>query len=313
MVETEKLVSICIPSYNGENFVKEAIQSSLDQTYKNIEIIIIDDVSTDSSWQIIEKFNDIRIKAKRNESNLGLLGNFRKVLEEASGEYLTILCNDDVLLPNSIKNTVCGLESYKLCSFGFGNIQFIGDRQGTTGYSFPTVMAPGLWIKESLKKGKNLTHLAGTVFKKSNEPIEKTVEDLIFFDWYLWLKLGQRPVYFSKELVGMHRYHRKNQTKQLTPGFLNNYKHLKLVLIRSQYDNIISAKQERRAISNLTIRYSTHFIAGEKGIRTLVLSIIKGYKFCKEEASSSILVESKYFLSVVKVLVVRIFRWLWVK
>jgi glycosyltransferase involved in cell wall biosynthesis len=94
----KKLVSICIPTYNGEEFIEETLKSIIGQTYKNIEIIIGDNASTDDTCEIVEKYQkkDSRIKYYKNEINLGLFGNCNKLISMSKGEYVAIYHSDDV-------------------------------------------------------------------------------------------------------------------------------------------------------------------------------------------------------------------------
>jgi glycosyltransferase involved in cell wall biosynthesis len=86
------LVSICIPAYNGGHLISRAIESCLNQTYTNLEIVIVDDCSSDNTVEIIKNFQskDQRIKFFRNESNLGLALNFFETFKKSSGEYTTL-------------------------------------------------------------------------------------------------------------------------------------------------------------------------------------------------------------------------------
>lgn len=88
-------VSICIPSYNHGAFIGEAIQSVLDQTYQDLEIIVVDDCSTDNSKEVVKSFKDPRIKFFRNEKNLGMVPNTNKALRLAKGEFIGVLNSDD--------------------------------------------------------------------------------------------------------------------------------------------------------------------------------------------------------------------------
>jgi glycosyltransferase involved in cell wall biosynthesis len=74
------LISVCIPVYNGAAYLEDCLQSVIAQTYSNIEILLVDDGSTDDSISIIEKFSqkDSRIRLVRNQKNLGLTGNWIK-------------------------------------------------------------------------------------------------------------------------------------------------------------------------------------------------------------------------------------------
>ena len=89
------LVSVCIAVYNREKFIKNAIESVLKQTYQNFEIIIINDGSTDGSLEVINDFDDKRIKVFSNESNKGVTYTRNRYLEKASGELIAVLDSDD--------------------------------------------------------------------------------------------------------------------------------------------------------------------------------------------------------------------------
>ncbi len=97
------LVSLIITSYNRASLISKAIESSLEQDYPNLEIIISDNCSTDNTEAVVKKYLiDPRIKYFRNGENLGMLGNFRKATYEYSkGEYITYVNSDDYLTDNS--------------------------------------------------------------------------------------------------------------------------------------------------------------------------------------------------------------------
>lgn len=95
-------VSICIPSYNHEKYIEKTIKSALAQTYKNFEIIISDDNSTDNTENVINRFKDPKIKFFKNSSNIGPSANFNKLIEIAEGEYLLFIASDDILYEDAI-------------------------------------------------------------------------------------------------------------------------------------------------------------------------------------------------------------------
>lgn len=100
------LVSICIPCYNSENTIGRTIQSVLEQTYPNLEIIVSDNASTDRTVEVVRKFSDDRIKLFVNDCNLGMIQNFQIALSRASGQYVKCLCSDDTITPDCIEKQV---------------------------------------------------------------------------------------------------------------------------------------------------------------------------------------------------------------
>jgi len=107
-MKEEFLVSILIPVYNRENLIEETVRSALSQTYTNIEIIIVDNKSTDKTWKVLENLalEDKRIKIFQNETNIGPVRNWKRCIDEASGEYGKILWSDDLIAPTFLEKTV---------------------------------------------------------------------------------------------------------------------------------------------------------------------------------------------------------------
>ncbi len=114
------LVSICIPTYNGEQFIVEAIQSAIEQTYANLEIVISDDASNDETLKLIEKFKEktkIPIHIYHHQpSSIG--ANWNNCIKKAKGSYIKFLFQDDVLEPTCIDEMV----SLALCDDEIGLI-----------------------------------------------------------------------------------------------------------------------------------------------------------------------------------------------
>lgn len=105
MKQPHPRVSIGMPVYNGAHYIEEAIDSLLAQTYRNFELIISDNASTDSTPEIIKKYvaKDRRLRYYRNEKNLGLGANQNRVYELARGEYFMLAHHDDVRAPECLE------------------------------------------------------------------------------------------------------------------------------------------------------------------------------------------------------------------
>jgi glycosyltransferase involved in cell wall biosynthesis len=99
-------ISVCIPVYNAEKYIGLTIKSALNQTYKNFELIIIDNKSTDNTLKVIKEFKDERIRIVENQKNIGAKGNWNKALQEAKYEYIKILPADDLLYPKCLEKQI---------------------------------------------------------------------------------------------------------------------------------------------------------------------------------------------------------------
>lgn len=105
-LSNQPLVSICIPTYNAEKTVVQTVQSILNQTYQNLEIIIVDNASTDNTLNLLQKFKDPRIKIYRNTTNIGAEKNFSKCVELAKGKYIAIFHADDLYMPDMVEKQI---------------------------------------------------------------------------------------------------------------------------------------------------------------------------------------------------------------
>ncbi|MCM1038217.1 MAG: glycosyltransferase [Ruminococcus sp.] len=126
MFSDEKiLISVVMPMYNSELYVQEALTCLQNQTYKNFEVIIIDNCSTDHSIEIVEQMNDERFHVYINEENKGLLYSLQRGVSLARGKYIARLDSDDVCEPQRLEKQVqymeehedvmlCGCEGYTI-------------------------------------------------------------------------------------------------------------------------------------------------------------------------------------------------------
>ena len=122
----KKLVSIITPMYNAEKYIEETIKSVLSQTYKNFEMIIVDDMSTDNSKEIIKKYRrlDKRIKYIKNNKNEGAGVSRNVAIKKSKGEYIAFLDSDDLWRENKLQNQIEFMEKNNLV-MSHGNYYFI--------------------------------------------------------------------------------------------------------------------------------------------------------------------------------------------
>ncbi|MCR5226161.1 MAG: glycosyltransferase [Eubacterium sp.] len=111
-------VSLIMKVYNGEKYLREAIDSVLAQTFEDFEFLIMDDASSDSSVEIVESYTDRRIRIIKNEKNLGIVAGQNLLISEAKGEYIAVMDCDDISYPTRLEKQVEFLDKhpdYILC------------------------------------------------------------------------------------------------------------------------------------------------------------------------------------------------------
>lgn len=108
------MISIAMTTYNGEKYLREQLDSILNQTYKDFELIICDDCSKDSTVQIIKSYIDPRIKLFINEKNLGFKKNFEKAIKLCTGEYIALSDQDDIWKNNKLELCINNIGEHDL-------------------------------------------------------------------------------------------------------------------------------------------------------------------------------------------------------
>lgn len=194
------LVSVLMPNYNCEKYLSEAIESILNQTYKNFEFIILDDCSTDNSWNIIQKYakKDKRIRAFKNEKNLKIVKTRNKLFSLISNEskYTAIFDSDDISLPQRFEKQVLFLENNSDYGIVGSNLLIIDEKSNGIG---KRSYKPKFNIKDkSILIKSPLAQPSVLIRKKALERIGlKYSSDSKFDrarDFDMWVKIGD----FSK-------------------------------------------------------------------------------------------------------------------
>ncbi len=99
----EKTVCVCVPVYNSKATIKETLESILNQTYDDYTVVVVDNASTDGTYEILQKFKDPRLKIYQNEKNIGGESNWNKCLELSDGMYTALFHADDVYDPTILE------------------------------------------------------------------------------------------------------------------------------------------------------------------------------------------------------------------
>lgn len=205
-MDKQLLVSIILPTYNGSSYIKQSIDSCLGQTYKNFELIIVDDCSSDETVNIIKSYSDPRIKYFKHERNLGLPRALNTGFENAKGEYLTWTSDDNFFHVDAIAKMVSILEKNKDIGFVYANFYLI-DEKGKIFKSYR------VGSSKSLDRG----NLIGACFLYRREVYEKIGEYIPEFrlaeDYNYWLRIRQS---FKMKKINDFLYYYRRHQKSLT-------------------------------------------------------------------------------------------------
>ena len=117
------MISIAMTTFNGENYLREQLDSILAQTIHDFELVVCDDSSTDGTWNILKEYKnaDSRISLYQNEKNLGVKKNFEKAMSLCKGEYIALSDQDDIWMPNHLEVLYNGMGD-KLMSCGYNQL-----------------------------------------------------------------------------------------------------------------------------------------------------------------------------------------------
>ncbi len=126
------MISIIVPVYNAEKFIRETIQSVLDQTYTDFELLLVDDCSRDKSAEVIESFEDERVILLRQEQNAGAYAARNRGLKEAKGRYIAFLDSDDCWEPCKLEHEMAFMER-ESAGFVFTGYEFADENCVGTG------------------------------------------------------------------------------------------------------------------------------------------------------------------------------------
>ncbi|QXE20237.1 glycosyltransferase [Clostridium sp. 001] len=215
------LVSVCIPVYNGEKYIKYTIDSVINQTYKNLEIIICDNCSTDDTVKIVESYNDKRIKLYNNESNIGYTNNVNKCAELSNGKYIKYVYADDTIDKNCIQEMVTVMEKnpdVTLCGVNFCHINEKNEVISEPILHMNSEKYPSKVFFKALVINGNIVGCPSNVMirKKSFKSIGLFSQEFKYVgDYNVWIKLCKLGNYYFINRKYMYiRTHGKSLTNQ---------------------------------------------------------------------------------------------------
>lgn len=211
------LVSVVIPCYNHQDFIQDAIQSVIDQSYQNIELIIIDDGSKDDSVAKIEQMVEVceqrftRFEF-RYRPNKGLSATLNEAIEWCQGKYFAGLASDDIILPNKTEVQVKYLEQYSKVVAVFGGIQLIDENNKKLARRVKDARA--YEFKEIIMHKFELPAPTQMIRLEILKQVGGYDPNIAVEDWYMWLKLSEiGELYYLDQVFALYRQHDHNFSK----------------------------------------------------------------------------------------------------
>ncbi|MEO2064642.1 MAG: glycosyltransferase [Christiangramia sp.] len=207
-VQSQPLISVILPVYNGEKYLSESIESVLHQSYKNLELIIVDDASTDDSYLIAERFkkNDERIRLYQNPINLGLPASLNRGHEIAEGNFLTWTSDDNIFAEEALKLMYESLLNSK-ADVIYSDYEVI-DEEG--GKLYEAILKPINYLLFENVIGACFLY-RDEVFKKNGGYNENL---LLLEDYDFWLRASRHSKFSKLERKGLYFY--RNHSESLT-------------------------------------------------------------------------------------------------
>lgn len=223
-------VSVCIPVYNGEKYITQAVASVLNQTYMDFELLIVDNHSTDHTVEKVRRFSDERIRLIKNDKNYGMFENWNICLRQARGEYIQLLCADDFLAPGCLAAKAEILEKYPDTALVF-SASHVVDAHGKEilkrrPFRGSMICDGSKMAEKSFHRGNIYGEPSNVMFRR--KVIEKAGEfsDNFFYsgDWDYWMRLSMqgRVAYIDQYLTSF-----RISASSATSGLVRQFKKMR--------------------------------------------------------------------------------------
>ena len=237
------LVSVVVPCYNHEKYVKETIESIINQTYKNIELIVIDDGSKDNSVSVIQELADKYGFTFIHRPNKGLSATLNEGIRLSKGKYFSAIASDDILMLEKIEKQVEFMESNPEYGMCYGKIVYFEDSIENT-YEYPNSNKQGWVFDDLLNYGCFIPAPSYFMRKEVFESVGGFDKNLWIEDWDMWLRISQKyQVGYIDEYLAYYRKHDTNISSQSLKMYQAEKQILEKYKDYENFDKVIKNKK----------------------------------------------------------------------
>jgi glycosyltransferase involved in cell wall biosynthesis len=226
-------VTVCIPTYNGARHIAETVQSVLAQTMRDFECIVMDDASDDDTLEVVAGFNDSRIRIVCNRERAGACANRNRCFALAGGDYICMLDQDDVMLPENLEAKVRVLDADPAVSFVHSAIEVLVEPPATD--APPALTGPADYVADGrayfrklLLEGNHVCLSAVLARRDALAGVGGFDADLRYSgDYAVWMKLcvNRRVGFLARPLL-KYRWHGSNVSRTFTADHKQDQIHL---------------------------------------------------------------------------------------
>jgi glycosyltransferase involved in cell wall biosynthesis len=292
-------VSVLIPTYNRSAYLAEAINSVLIQSFTDFEIVVVDNCSTDETSLLIGSYQDKRLKFVRNESNIGAVGNYNKALRLATGQYIYLFSDDDLMSDeHNLQLKVNILDKYPSVGVVHSDIKtidatgkIIAENWAYTNKSWDKVINNPLLssgeVYQILYNDWNFVNMPTALLRKSiiaDYKLEFNNQLKYLIDWNIWLQMSLFCdfYYIDKPLVSYRRHSTNESSLMDMNHFFNELVLLKIGLITLFSGNEMANRYSLDGIVesvNKQLNKSSSIIGGKAYVKSILYKVIDKFKF----------------------------------
>jgi len=216
-----KQISVILPVYNGIDYLRQSVESVLNQTYFDFELIIVDDCSTDGSYEYLASITDPRIKLTRNKKNQGLFPNLNFLIGQSSAPLIKLWAQDDVMYPVCLETIIRFHQLHPHISFSYSGRDFIDEKDILTGRHqndpTPDIVDKYLHARIAFYTGSIAGNIANVTLCRNalNKAGMFNERMKISGDFEMWVRLSLiAPIGFIRQNIIQLRDHSQQLSRQ---------------------------------------------------------------------------------------------------